>query len=195
MKSRETVHCTAVLFFIAVFVSTAFTNPSSLKVNLASGMTALSQTSGMKPGIFVSNRSRSFRFGDLVARKNEQNKTSGLAFSPEALPHDVRKSGSFGKHALRFEIISVGAFPIMLFYTDLGFGIGRYLSSGFDSRYAPWPFRDSSSILPDDSERLVRIGVAAGISFAIAIFDLVTSLNNEAKAYRQSELDSFTPAK
>ncbi len=115
-----------------------------------------------------------------------------LAISPSALPAGYPKPASLARRALRFEIIAVGAFPIMLFYTDIGFGIGRYIGSGFDSRYAPWPFIDSSSILPDDSERLLRIGVAVGISCAIAVFDLVASLRAEAAARASAELDSVS---
>ena len=115
--------------------------------------------------------------------------------SPGALPPGHAKSPSLGQRALRFEIIAVGAFPIMLLYTDLGFGIGRYAASGFDSRYAPWPFQNSSSLLPDDAERLLRIGVAAGISCAIAAFDLISRLREEAKSREIAELDSTAQAK
>ncbi len=78
----------------------------------------------------------------------------------------------------------------MLLYTDIGFGLGRYIGSGLDSRYAPWPFQNSSSILPDAQERILRIAVAAGVSCAIALFDLISSLGAEAAARSRSELDS-----
>lgn len=95
---------------------------------------------------------------------------------------------SFGQRALRFEIIAVGTFPIMFFYTNLGFGIGGYIASGFNAQYAPWPFSSSSSTI-DDSERLIRIAVGAGLSCAVAIFDLFSTLAKE-KARRSVELDS-----
>ena len=41
----------------------------------------------------------------------------------------------------RFEIISLGAFPILLFYTRLAYDTSLFVKSGFDSSFAPWPFR------------------------------------------------------
>ncbi len=95
----------------------------------------------------------------------------------------------------RFEIVSIGAFPIALFYTGFGYDLGGYIGSGFDSRYAPWPFQNSASILPTDSQRLTRIASAVGLSLFIGGIDAIihaAKIRAEARqeAAKRVELDS-----
>jgi hypothetical protein len=95
----------------------------------------------------------------------------------------------------RFEIVSVGAFPISLFYMGFGFDLGGYIGSGFDSRYAPWPFQSSASVLPTDSQRVVRIASAVGLSLVIGGIDaIIHAAKIKAEARREAaksvELDS-----
>jgi hypothetical protein len=96
----------------------------------------------------------------------------------------------------RFEIISLGAFPIMLFYSDFSFDLVRFLASGFNGQYAPWPFKSSSSFSPEEGERLARIGVALGASIGVGIADALIrarSLAKEAAAVRAAESASDVP--
>ncbi|MDP3178489.1 MAG: hypothetical protein Q8M76_11345 [Spirochaetaceae bacterium] len=87
-----------------------------------------------------------------------------------------------GENSLRrLEIISLGAFPIMLFYADFTFDMVRFLASGFDGGYAPWPFKSSSSFSPGDAERLARIGVALGASIGVGIADALIRERAQAK--------------
>jgi len=80
-------------------------------------------------------------------------------------------------HGLRrFEIISLGAFPILLFYTRFAYDTSLFIKSGidgdgFDSRYAPWPFRNESSYAPTSEEQMARIFTAAGLSLALGTID------------------------
>lgn len=150
----------------------------------------------MAPATWTQNFETFGKARSLPALKSANRESpSLLAAASGALPSGYVQGSSLARKALRFEILGVGAFPLMLFYTDIGFGIGRYAVNGFDPRYAPWPFRNSSSILPDDGERLLRIGVAAGISCAIALYDLISSLIAEASARSAAELDSDPPRK
>jgi len=89
-----------------------------------------------------------------------------------ALPSGFRKRSSENPWR-RFEIIALGAFPLLLMYVDLGFDIGRYFANGFDSRYAPWPFKGDDAIDPDANELYLRIAVAGGASLAFAGADAV----------------------
>jgi len=73
----------------------------------------------------------------------------------------------------RFEIVSLGAFPISLFYVGFASDIGSYVGSNFDYRYAPWPFQSAASILPTDSQRLIRLGTAAALSLVIGGIDAI----------------------
>lgn len=66
----------------------------------------------------------------------------------------------------RFEIIAIGVFPIMLFYTRFSFDMYRYVSNGFDASYAPWPFKNEFSYKPADSEQYQSV-IIAGIASLI----------------------------
>ena len=76
---------------------------------------------------------------------------------------------------MRFEIVSLGAFPIMLFYTGFVFDLTLCIANGFDSYYAPWPFAGPSSYsanLPE-SDREKRILVALGGCAVVGAIDAV----------------------
>ncbi len=73
----------------------------------------------------------------------------------------------------RFEIVSLGSFPIMLFYTQFGADFGLYASHGFNQAYAPWPFKTVSSYSPGTSEQVARLGAAFVLSLVIGGIDAV----------------------
>jgi len=81
----------------------------------------------------------------------------------------------------RFEIIAVGSFPLMLLYSNFGFDLVTFVGSGFDARYAPWPFRDEYSMEPAESERILRLGIATGASVLVAALDVVFRLIRDAR--------------
>lgn len=115
--------------------------------------------------------------------------SSSLQAAPGALPSGLGAS-SRENPVRRFEIIALGAFPIMLFYTDIGFDLHAYVAQGFDYRYAPWPFKNSSySIEPNQDELLLRVGVAAGISIAFAGVDAII----RALRHRQPRQEAPAP--
>ena len=101
-----------------------------------------------------------------------------VSTSVSALPEPyVKEEFPPWAHGLRrFEIISLGAFPILLFYTrfvydtSLFFGSG-FDSDGFDSRFAPWPFRNENSYTPTDDEQIARVLTAAGLSLVLGGID------------------------
>ncbi len=71
----------------------------------------------------------------------------------------------------RFEIISLGVFPIVLFYTRLTMDITRYAQNEFSPVYAPWPFKNENSYAPSDDEQFKSILVAGGLSLAFGAID------------------------
>lgn len=71
----------------------------------------------------------------------------------------------------RFEIVSLGSFPIMLFYTGFAFDLERYVTNGFDYSYAPWPFKNEKSASLSDQERVTRISIALGASLIVGGID------------------------
>ncbi len=70
-------------------------------------------------------------------------------------------------------IIAAGSFPFSYFYTNLAFDFVRYAVNGFDSLYAPWPFRSVGSVSIDTEETFMRLGVGVGLSLAIGIADIL----------------------
>ncbi|MGA2547698.1 MAG: hypothetical protein ABSF43_14190 [Rectinemataceae bacterium] len=87
----------------------------------------------------------------------------------------------------RFEIVSLGSFPIMLFYTGFVFDLGRYAANNFDSSYAPWPFQSAYSVALSDSDRLTRIGAALGASMVVGAIDAYLHAAKLKKAKRLRE--------
>ncbi|HOZ72424.1 MAG TPA: hypothetical protein PLQ29_05460 [Spirochaetales bacterium] len=73
--------------------------------------------------------------------------------------------------ARRFEIVGLGVFPILLFYTRFASDAARYVRNGFDATYAPWPFKNEQSYEPSDDEQWKNVLTAAGLSVAFAALD------------------------
>jgi hypothetical protein len=88
---------------------------------------------------------------------------------------------------LRFEIVSLGSYPITLFYTDFAFDLQRFFANGRDPAYAPWPFKGTFSASLDDSQRLTRLGVALGVSFAVGTIDAIIHASKVKAANRLRE--------
>ena len=93
---------------------------------------------------------------------------------------------------LRLEIVSLGSFPIMLFYTGFVFDLGRYFSNNLDSSYAPWPFQSIYSAPLSDSDRLTRAGVALGASLVVGGIDAFLHQMKLRKARRLHDAASDT---
>lgn len=85
----------------------------------------------------------------------------------------------------RFEAIAVGSFPIALFYVGFGFDAVAYVKSGFDSTYAPWPFKDSRAPAPSQAELGSRLLGAALFSLGVAGLDLALRPLAEARKRAQ----------
>jgi hypothetical protein len=88
----------------------------------------------------------------------------------------------------RFEIVSLGAFPVLLFYSRIALDTGRYVGNGFDSSYAPWPFRNEFSYNPDSNEQWLAVKVAAGLSLGVGVLDYF--LLSRRKARQRTPVDA-----
>jgi hypothetical protein len=91
-------------------------------------------------------------------------------------PYTQEEFPSWAHGLRRFEIISLGAFPILLFYTRFIYDSSLFIKSGFDgdgfdSSYAPWPFRNENSYTPTTSEQVARVLTAAGLSLVLGTID------------------------
>lgn len=103
----------------------------------------------------------------------------------DALPvsDEIKKENPF----LRFEIVSLGSYPISLFYVGFVSDIVRYYSHGQDSAYAPWPFSSSSAATLDNSERVARLEIALGVSLTVGLVDGLIHAAKVRKAQRLRE--------
>jgi hypothetical protein len=114
---------------------------------------------------------------------------------PQALPKTAQATGALEPTAskdvenpwARLGIVTIGSFPIMLFYTDFSFDLGAFALNGFDSTYAPWPFKSEYSKTPTQAEKGTRIGVAIGASVAVGLLDFFIRSSKAKKARLQRE--------
>ncbi len=101
--------------------------------------------------------------------------------APAALPepYTADEFPDWVRAIRRFEVISVGAFPVLLFYTRVGYDINRWNSNGRDSKYLPWPFKNDYSYKPQtkaeidtyNSEQLQTVLIAGACSLVFAAAD------------------------
>ncbi|OHD22858.1 MAG: hypothetical protein A2Y38_09710 [Spirochaetes bacterium GWB1_59_5] len=99
--------------------------------------------------------------------------SSSTAPALSALPEPYTKDEfpSWAVDLRRFEIVSLGAFPILLFYTRFGFDLKRYVQHGFSAEYAPWPLKSETSYVASDDEQILSVATAVGLSLAFGAID------------------------
>jgi len=95
--------------------------------------------------------------------------------SPAAVPEPYTKDEfpAWATGVRRFEIVSLGVFPILLFYTRFAADLQRYATNNFDGTFVPWPFKNESSYAPTDSEQLSYVLTAAGLSMVFGAVDAI----------------------
>jgi len=113
--------------------------------------------------------------------------------NPRVLPGPFveEEKSPFLKGLRRFEIVSFGAFPIMLFYSNIGFDLSRYIRSGYDSYYAPWPLKSEYSYQASDSEILASIGTAVLLSIGVGTVDaIIRAIRSRSERESSVRVDS-----
>ncbi len=88
---------------------------------------------------------------------------------PEPYGQDEFPSWATGLR--RFEIVSLGAFPVLLFYTRFGFDLKRFFDNGFKPEYAPRPIKNEKSYKASNDEQMSSVLTAAGLSLAFGAVD------------------------
>ncbi|MDR1867902.1 MAG: hypothetical protein LBQ77_06535 [Treponema sp.] len=71
----------------------------------------------------------------------------------------------------RAEIIAFGSFPFTLFTSIFLIDTVRFFDNGFDTRYAPWPFKAASAFPMTENEKNITLTVAIVGSVVIAVVD------------------------
>jgi len=80
----------------------------------------------------------------------------------------------------RFEIVSLGSYPITLFYAGLVLDFERYYENGFNSAYIPLASDDSLT----DNDRWVRLGAALCVSCVVGAIDAIIHYSKVKAAER-----------
>jgi len=74
----------------------------------------------------------------------------------------------------RFDIIAFGTFPFTMFAVTFVTDMFRWQNTNFnDLRYAPWPIKSAGSVDMTGEEYQRTILIAAGLSVALALTDLI----------------------
>jgi hypothetical protein len=112
--------------------------------------------------------------GTTTASTGNQAAAGAPKAAPGAMPPGFGPSTGIPENRLRrFEIVSLGAFPIMLFYTGFAFDLQGYFAHSFDKAYAPWPFKNASSASLSNQDIYLRLGASLGLSFVVGGIDAV----------------------
>jgi hypothetical protein len=109
--------------------------------------------------------------GNLAAQATTTQPADRTTANPLPVPYGNEEFPVWTYSLRRFEIVSLGAFPILLFYSRIALDTGRYVGNGFDASYAPWPFRNEFSYKPDSNEQWLAVKVAVGLSLGVGVLD------------------------
>lgn len=93
-----------------------------------------------------------------------QEKKEPQPYAPDEFP-------GWAKSLRRAEIITIGIFPFVFFFSSIVFEGFQYFSSGGDPRYAPGPFRSPGAPPLSGGEKAAIITVSISLSMAFAAAD------------------------
>jgi hypothetical protein len=130
----------------------------------------LSGTSGL-PSVYAQN--------DQDAEDNPEWLDEPVPYAPEEFPEWTR-------HLRRGEIIALGAFPVAMIISGVGYQIGRFAYQSIDAgavqpEYAPGFFSPQSGPRYDQSERIGLILSGAVISAGVAVADYLLGRREERR--------------
>jgi len=97
-------------------------------------------------------------------------------------PYSPDEFNAWMKAFWRADAIAVGSFPFSIFLTLEVFDTYRYVSSGFQSAYAPWPLGSGSAITYTDTETAWLAVTAVSLSFVLAGIDWILGVIYERSA-------------
>ena len=97
------------------------------------------------------------------------------------------------KDLRRWEIVTFGTIPFAMFTATFAMDMYRWQQANSldfseeGRRYAPWPLKSAGAIAMDNREMERTIIIAAGISAAVGVTDLVITLIKREKARKRAE--------
>ena len=125
--------------------------------------------------------------GTVTAQTNDPLSSTPNTANPLPEPYRADEFPEWSYSLRRFEIVSLGAFPILLFYSRIALDASRYIGNGFDAAYAPWPFRNEYSYQPDGDEQWLAAKMALGLSLVVGVVDYFLLSRRMARQQPTSE--------
>ena len=86
-------------------------------------------------------------------------------------PYEPDEFPDWSKSLRRSEIIALGLFPFAYLFTSLSYDYGRYAMHGYDSRYAPGPFRSADYVGRTNADTRNVVMISISISALLALVD------------------------
>jgi len=115
--------------------------------------------------------------------------------NPTTSTFDTSEFPGWAKDLRRFDIIAFGTFPFSMFIvTTIMESMRWYNANGWDMseegrRYAPWPAKSAGAYEMSNSEYANTILIAAGLSVAFALVDLL--IINIKRSNERKRLESL----
>ena len=86
-------------------------------------------------------------------------------------PYGPDEFPSWARSLRRGEIIAVGLFPFVYFFSTFAFESGRFFAGGMDPRYAPGPVRSADGEPLSRNQKHGIILVSISLSMVLALVD------------------------
>lgn len=111
-------------------------------------------------------------------------RASVLADEHAPAPYRDEEFPKWLRQLRRGEIIFVGSIPFTMFVTFEAYDTYRYVSSGLDPYYAPWPFRPGSAQQYTSTEQAWLVASSLSLSLLVAGADWLIGRLDERSARR-----------
>lgn len=111
-------------------------------------------------------------------------RASVLADEHAPAPYREDEFPRWARDLRRAEVIFIGAVPFTMFFTFEAYDTYRYVASGLDPFYAPWPFRPGSSQQYSSTEKTWLVVSSLSLSLLVAGADWVIGRANERNTGR-----------
>ena len=102
---------------------------------------------------------------------------------PTPKPYEEEEFPQWLRDLRRAEVIMIGAIPFTFFFSIEIFDSYRYVSTNFNSLYAPWPFKGQAVAGYEKRDKHIIIITAVSLSACIAIADYIIIRITRGKKY------------
>jgi hypothetical protein len=112
--------------------------------------------------------------------------TSPAATAVPSGQFDTSDFPQWGKDLRRGEIIAFGSFPFTMFTATFFMDTWRCYNNGWDTKYAPWPFKSAGAVDMTNREHEIVMTAAALTSLGLAFADFVIVHIKQRKAEQRA---------